>query len=197
MAEATLTFPDKTGKPGTTTGVQNETCLKADLTPSALFHQTNLTLPLLIRSPGFFSSLSCLSFQDVRQSVEHSLFAASGCRRTIITSAPRSRLDRRKRALAGIGREDNRAVEKDDRPIDIWRRGSRCTPSTTRIAPACRLVLGRYAEHLQGGWTHMQSSRSNMPGSAAPTGSKGRAMYLERRIGQVECVVFPIPVFRK
>ena len=53
----------------------NETCLKTDLTPSALFHQTNLTLPpLLIRSRGFFSSLSCLTFQNVRQSVKHSLY---------------------------------------------------------------------------------------------------------------------------
>jgi len=32
-------------KPETTTGGANETCLKTDLTPSALFHQTNLTLP--------------------------------------------------------------------------------------------------------------------------------------------------------
>src|SRR6202044_3506638 len=111
--------------------------------------------------------------------------------------APKSRLGRKKCALAGICREDNRAVEKDDRRIDIWRRGSRCTQSTTRIAPACRLVLEPYVEHLQGVSTHMQSSRSNMPGSAAPTGSKGQAMYPERITGQVVCVVFPIPVFRK
>jgi hypothetical protein len=35
------------GKPGTANWCANETCLKAGLTPSALFHQTNLTLPPL------------------------------------------------------------------------------------------------------------------------------------------------------
>jgi hypothetical protein len=30
-------------KPETTAGGASETCLKTDLTPSALFHQTNLT----------------------------------------------------------------------------------------------------------------------------------------------------------
>ena len=35
------------GKPETTTDGANETYLKTDLTPSALFHQTNLTLPPL------------------------------------------------------------------------------------------------------------------------------------------------------
>jgi hypothetical protein len=41
--------------------------------PFAPFHRTNLTLPLLISSLGFFSSLSYLSFHNVGQSVQHSL----------------------------------------------------------------------------------------------------------------------------
>jgi hypothetical protein len=51
-----------------------ENCLKTNLTPSAPFHRTNLTLLLLICSLGFLSSLSCLTFQNVRQSVQHSLY---------------------------------------------------------------------------------------------------------------------------
>ena len=62
MPEATLTFPDKNwsaaiyglaskcllvGLTGNYHSGANETYLKTDLTPSALFHQTNLTLPPL------------------------------------------------------------------------------------------------------------------------------------------------------
>ena len=51
-----------------------DNCARAGLIPSAPFHRTKLTLPLLICSLGFLSPLSCLTLQNVGQSVQHSLY---------------------------------------------------------------------------------------------------------------------------
>src|SRR6266498_2169059 len=76
-----------------------ENCLKTNLTPFAPFHRTNPTLPLLICSLGFFSSLSCLTFQNVRQSVQHFLYqgetTATPSRFQYVCSAPASSVLRR------------------------------------------------------------------------------------------------------
>lgn len=41
--------------------------------PVCAISRTNLTLPLLICRPVFLSSVSCVTFQNVRQCVQHSL----------------------------------------------------------------------------------------------------------------------------
>jgi hypothetical protein len=166
---------------------------KMNRTPSAPFHRTNLTLPLLIRSRGFFSSLSCLTFQNVRQSVQHSLSQAET---TMAQRHQRGWLKKEKRAqgetwvlfFRTTRKSDGKRVENKI-PIGLvqhlpeassaWAEVERLHVPINRVDVRRGLIFGDLAQHYA---EHELAEASESIRPKAHTTIKGYERVLRNRL---------------